>query len=249
MTEQEWLTCSEPGPMVHHLRDHGAMYRTRWQGWVAARHWRTSERKLRLFACACCRRVAARMAGPEALAVIEAAEAHADGRCDLAAVERALAVVDRAEQARARVLEARSGPPMENSRCAFAALSCLAAADLERVVTVVHFASLALQRSVIHTTDKGSFEGPAQACLLREIVGNPFVPPRIDPAWLSWNEGIVEHMARTIHQDRAYQDMPILADALADAGCRDETILGHCRDEGTVHAMGCWVLDLLTGRE
>jgi hypothetical protein len=234
--------------MLHFLRDEAAFHRTRWQGWVPVRRWRTSERKLRLVACACCRRVAERMPGREALAVVEAAEAHADGRCSLAEVGRALAAAERAEQERARKLIVPLEHPPDSTRRSLQALSCLADDDLERVVTVVHMALMALRTAAILTTDRGSFEGPAQANLLREIVGNPFQPPRLDPAWLAWNGGIVEHIARGIHEGRSYQDMLILADALADAGCCDEAILGHCRTESATHVPGCWVIDALLSK-
>jgi hypothetical protein len=247
MTELEWLTCSEPGPMIHFLRDRTAMHHTRWQGWVPVRQWRTSKRKLRLFACACCRRVAERMPDSAALAVVEVAEAHADDRCDFSAVEQALALADRAEQARQRV---RTGLAQGTEKeAAFQALRCLVNQDLESVITAVHFAFHAMRCSTILMTARGSFEGPAQASLLREIVGNPFHPPRLDPAWLEWDGGIVQHIARGIQETGAFEDMPILADALADAGCRDEAILAHCRNDGSRHAPGCWVIDLLTGRE
>jgi hypothetical protein len=247
MTELEWLTCSEPGPMLHFLRDQTALYHTRWQGWVPARRWRTSARKLRLFACACCRRMAVRMRGSTALAVVEAAEAHADGRCDFSAVEQALALADRAEQGQPRVL---TGLAQETEKeTGFQALRCLVNQDLESVITAVHFAFHALRSSGIHMTARGSFEGPAQASLLREIVGDPFHPPRLDPGWLEWDGGIVEHIACGIQETGSFEDMPILADALADAGCRDEAILDHCRMETATHVLGCCVVDLLTGRE
>ena len=66
MTEAEWLICDDPGAMLHHLRAQPATFRTRWQGSVRVQQWRTSERKLRLFACACCRRIAGRLLTVEA---------------------------------------------------------------------------------------------------------------------------------------------------------------------------------------
>ena len=43
--------------------------------------------------------------------------------------------------------------------------------------------------------------------------------------------------------------MPILADALQDAGCDNEDMLNHCRDVNQPHVRGCWVLDLLFDRK
>jgi hypothetical protein len=68
----------------------------------------------------------------------------------------------------------------------------------------------------------------------------------VDPAWLSWNGGAVAALARAIGEDRRWEDLPILADALEEAGCTDAEILGHCREPGE-HGSGCWVLELLLG--
>jgi hypothetical protein len=85
------------------------------------------------------------------------------------------------------------------------------------------------------------------APLLREMFGNPFHPSGIDPSWLSWNGGTVVHLAQGIYDERAFDRLPILADALEDAGCPDVGILAHCRGPGP-HARGCWVVDLLLGK-
>jgi hypothetical protein len=58
------------------------------------------------------------------------------------------------------------------------------------------------------------------------------------PSWLSWNDGTVVKMAQAIYDDRAFDRLPILADALEDAGCSDADILAHCRSEGP-HVRGC----------
>jgi ATP-dependent Clp protease ATP-binding subunit ClpA len=69
----------------------------------------------------------------------------------------------------------------------------------------------------------------------------------IDPSWLSWNNGAVAKLARVIHDDRRWEDLPVLADALEEAGCTDQKILDHCRRPGK-HVGGCWVLDLVLVR-
>jgi hypothetical protein len=83
--------------------------------------------------------------------------------------------------------------------------------------------------------------------LLREVTGNPFRTVAIDSAWLAWNHGTVPAVARRVYEDRAFHDLPILADALEDAGCTDADLLAHCRTGGG-HVRGCWALDLLLGR-
>jgi hypothetical protein len=67
-----------------------------------------------------------------------------------------------------------------------------------------------------------------------------------DPAWLT---STVIALARGIYDDRAFDRMPILADALEDAGCDNADILAHCRDADATHVRGCWVVDLILGKE
>lgn len=89
------------------------------------------------------------------------------------------------------------------------------------------------------------------ARLLREVVGNPFTPPRFDPAWRT---STALDVARVIFDDRAFDRMPILADALLDADCDEEAMLRHCRGtelgvkEQPQHVRGCWVVELILGR-
>ena len=83
-----------------------------------------------------------------------------------------------------------------------------------------------------------------QSDLLRDIFGNPFRPVAFDPAWRT--EAAVG-IAAKMYDDRQFAAMPILADALQDAGCEDEQVLTHCREPGT-HVRGCWVVDLLLGK-
>ena len=80
---------------------------------------------------------------------------------------------------------------------------------------------------------------------LREVFGNPFRPVTFDPAWLTSD---VLALARGIYEERAFDRMPILADALQDAGCECDDILNHCRDANATHVRGCWALDLVLGK-
>jgi hypothetical protein len=77
--------------------------------------------------------------------------------------------------------------------------------------------------------------------MLREIIGNPFRPIACVP---SWRTSAVLALARAMYEDRRFDDMPLLADALEEAGCTEEAILKHCRDPGE-HVRGCWVVDLI----
>jgi hypothetical protein len=80
---------------------------------------------------------------------------------------------------------------------------------------------------------------------IRCVLGNPFRPVTLDHSWISSN---VVDLARTIYDERAFERLPILADALMDAGCADEQMLKHCRSKGP-HVRGCWVVDLVLGKE
>jgi hypothetical protein len=87
-------------------------------------------------------------------------------------------------------------------------------------------------------------EREAQVPLLRDIFGNPFRPVTLEPAWLTSE---VKTLAQTIYNDRTFERLPELADALAGAGCSNPDILSHCRGPGP-HVRGCWVVDLVLGK-
>jgi hypothetical protein len=87
----------------------------------------------------------------------------------------------------------------------------------------------------------------AQAGVDRDFFRGPDRRGVIDPAWLDWQGGLIPHLARHIAEERCFAEMAVLADALEDAGCRDDSILAHCR-RGGLHVRGCWVLDALSGR-
>lgn len=84
-----------------------------------------------------------------------------------------------------------------------------------------------------------------QVELLRDMFGNPFCPESVHPACLTTR---VKSLAKAIYDERRFADMPVLADALQEAGCDAEGILSHCRRPGE-HFRGCWVIDLLLGSE
>ncbi len=91
-------------------------------------------------------------------------------------------------------------------------------------------------------------EMPEVRPLLRDVFGNPFRPATVSAAWLAWNGGTVPRLAQGIYDERAFERMPVLADALEEAGCTDADVLEHCRRQ-EVHVRGCWLLDALLGKE
>jgi hypothetical protein len=84
-------------------------------------------------------------------------------------------------------------------------------------------------------------EMPHLIALLRDIFGNPFRPLALKPAWRTSD---VLALATGIYEEKAFDRMPILADALQDTGCDNDDVLSHCRGEGP-HVRGCWVVDLI----
>jgi hypothetical protein len=247
MTEAEWLVCTDPQKMLEFLRG------------------KTSERKLRLFACACCRRIWRLLTEEPSRRAVEVAELYADG----SATRRLLQDVrDRAE---GRASEARITAPSDPiARC----LHLQATTAAWRVASlgwgrngdhVSQLAALARAGQTAEPWTAGSFgqhvdadavfgaafrrEREAHATLLHDLFGpQPFRPITLDPAWLSWHGGLLVSMARQMYQSRDFSDMPVLADALEEAGCTNQDILAHCRAGGE-HVRGCWIVDLLSGKE
>ena len=88
----------------------------------------------------------------------------------------------------------------------------------------------------------------SQANLLRDIIRNPFAKEKVEmePAWYTQN---VIDLARSIYEEKAFDRMPILADALMDAGCENEEIINHCRGSECPHVRGCWVVDMILGKQ
>ena len=83
-----------------------------------------------------------------------------------------------------------------------------------------------------------------QAVMIRDIFGNPFRPVSFDP---SWRTGTAIRLAQVMYETRDFAAMPILSDALQDAGCEHADILDHCRGDSP-HVRGCWVVDLVLGK-
>jgi len=87
-----------------------------------------------------------------------------------------------------------------------------------------------------------------QTVLLRDVFGNPFGPATVNACWIAWHDGTIVRLAQSIYEERAFDRLPVLADALEDAGCDNADILNHCRSDG-IHVRGCWVLDILLNKK
>lgn len=224
MTEAEWLATADPSPMLDHLRATTA-----------------SERKLRLLACACCRWIWEFLPDPRSRAAVEVAERFADEL----ATPRELAA------ARNHALSAAVGPAW----AAYWAANVKAAGPLRNVFEAAQPAPAVkamkqahLSRQVETWNRITSESSREQVGLIREVVGNPFRRPRLGPWCLGWEGGLVVRLARQVYDGEAFDQMPMLGDALEEAGCEDTMLLEHCRLPGR-HLRGCWVLDVVLGRE
>jgi hypothetical protein len=217
MTEEEWLHSSHPAPMLSFLRN------------------RASNRKQRLFVCACCRRVASLLNRftRKALAV---AEQYADGEV----TEEKLRFASQDARRAVQSVHRQTGATAESMAMWAVASSC--EVDINRVLSAVGLAARCEADPV--NAPRLADAHRKQVPLLADIFGNPFRPVPMNPSWLT---STVVALAIGIYQEKAFDRMPILADALQDAGCDNEDILNHCRQPGE-HVRGCFLLDLLLGK-
>jgi hypothetical protein len=242
MTEQEWLACTDPKPMLESL-----------QG-------KASDRKLRLFAVACCRHLQSPWPSPpEYNEFLEWAELFADG----AASSEDLAVIG--EEVNTYVNDYAPDWWTGIARAVACAVR-LPRADpfgiRPATIQVVRYDRLPGEDCAEEEGEEFTY----QAALLRELVGPlPFRPVTVSPDWLT---PAVVALARDVHDRRAFDRLPVLAGALEDAGCTGADILAHCRrvcrrghhrlfrgrrlpdpDQPREHVRGCWAVDLLLGKE
>lgn len=217
-----------------------------------------SQRKLRLFEVACCQRFADRMPEPVLVNALDVAERFADDlatRAELAAVHEA-----------ARDLEDESAMPSGDFSVGdavhFGAKAVVSATSpdaadyhagtyqvIESVIAALIYAHGSIQTKGL--SDWVAFEERVREserksflALVHDSFGNPFRPVTLDPHWQS--ETVVA-LAAGIYDERAFDRMPILADALEEAGCDHADVLAHCRGDGP-HVRGCWVVDLVLGK-
>jgi hypothetical protein len=178
-------------------------------------------RKFVLFEAGCCRRFWEQMTDPRSRRAVEVAERYADGRTTNKEVADA---ARGAEEAAFGTVDWRGTPEgIMAKACAWQAL-----------------------KNTGETPFVTSWGLPGDCEILRDLFGNPFRPVALAPTWLAWNGGALVKLAQAIYDERRFGDLPVLADALEEAGCMDADILGHCRSGGE-HVRGCWVVDLVLG--
>ena len=230
MTEAEWLACADPTPMLEFLRG------------------KASDGKLRLFAVESVRLVSKLLVHPNSRAAVEASERVAEGVSSadiLAPIYRAawdILPLEPFSNLQVTVARAAGRTVQEQAY--------EAAAWTKNEIVELH--GEMEEENVTSEDEKypvywiGKAQGEALlAAFLRDIFGNPFRWVSIDRTSLTPN---VVRLAQAIYDDRAFDRLPMLANALEEAGCTNADILSHCREPGP-HVRGCWVVDLLLGKE
>jgi hypothetical protein len=198
---------------------------------LRALHGKASDRKLRLFAVASCRCSIPFVQREQLRGVANTIEQYADGQATYQEMVNS-----------AKTSEWLCWNSVGRERALTNAAWCASAMNLWywlrplfRTKRVVHY---------LCEHDRG--QSPHIAALLREIFGNPF---RLVLFSAKWRTDTATALARQMYDSRDFGAMPILADALQDAGCDNEHILNHCRDANATHVRGCWVVDLVLGKE
>jgi hypothetical protein len=194
MTETEWLAGTDPAALLTYLVGTGR------RGEPCLRHPAATDRKLRLFACAC-----------------DTNQGSGRRAWWMDALE---AAIDDSHRQPPRVLRAHFADPLRWVKPFLGSWPCPRA--------------------------------DTQAAMLRCLFGNPWRRPAglyEPPLWHASDQHreLIRHLARAIYDERRWDDLGILADALEEAGCTDADMLNHCRGPG-LHARGCWVVDLLLGK-
>jgi len=226
LTEEGWRQGRRPLILLAWLRRSAGVTQTK-----------DGRRRLRLFACACARRHWDRIGDQSPTHAdalrngVVAAERFADGEIDRATFEAEVAEARR----QGRGISVLAAPAF------IAGHSTLTVAfeGAWEVARLGPYAGGAYHGEQLET------EQAAQCDLIREIFGNPFRPAE-PPACLPRRGGAIRALAETIYRERTYAELPVLADALEDAGCSDEAILAHLRAPGP-HVRGCWAVDLVRG--
>jgi hypothetical protein len=242
-TEEEWWTGDDFELMVSPLLEG-----------------KLSARKVRLFACACCRAIGEWLQDPRIWTAIETAERYADGMASGEELTVAWDATVAVRKERNRALYAGRHELTQAERASLqlqaSGASAAAAASnpgdgessgwLSARMAALSALGIAIQQTSTLKRKKGLEKAYRKrfAEFMRHIVGNPFRPVAVNPAWLT---PAVVQLARAVYDERRFAELPVLADALEEVDCTDAEILGHCRGPGP-HPLGCWVVDSLLGK-
>jgi hypothetical protein len=250
LDEHEWLTGADPDRMLAFLLDgHVRVY-------VSAQVTWAPHRKLRLLACAFCRRIEDLLVDERSRRAVLISEQFVDGWVTEGELRRAYEAATKAVEDwvnRTSTSAVYGGgvfslPSADRKATALGARAVAeATAPLRPEIAVSTAFEAAIERGAAMDSTAWAVEAlgvPARLRLIRDVFGNPFRPVPFSPQWRS--EDVVA-IARAIYEDRTFDRLPILADALQDAGCDSDELLEHCRGDGP-HVLGCWALDVVLGK-
>ncbi len=234
MTEAEWLACTDDGAIAAAVREFA------------------SDRKARLIACGCCRLVWDWLVNDRSRGAVETSERFADGLVTDDELSRAAYF---AEAAVFAVDEMQERYWRDQKAVRDGWLDVCDATENgipSRDRTLISFD---IARAAANWAERLNADDPRlcfrelpdpifSPVVARDVMGNPFRSVAVGPFWLTTN---VRTLAAQMYAARDFSAMPILADALQDAGCDNPDVLSHCRVPGP-HVRGCWVIDLLLGK-
>jgi len=233
-----WLTCKSPHLMLAQLDV------------------RSSVRKLQLFGIACCRRIW-QFLEEDCRQAILMAEGFVEGTADLTQCRQAQMDL-RHKRLSLQREEITTRERTVRLWCLLAVVNALQSPEeLQAALrdSAYHPDALSIWKFVELAVHAKQYNDPptpemledraAQADILREILGHPFRPPPFQP---DWETPTVLALAQAIYAEQAFEQLPILADALEDAGCDNLELLGHLR-ETREHVRGCWALDLILSKD
>ena len=226
MTEAEWLSCTSYKLMLEVLLD------------------KASERNLRLFVCACCRRVWGALPTEDCRRVVEVSERYADGLATKTELQQARLAARKSVLKRDRRCDAPAFWQVADP-CSFiawcAARDTIRAGAQEAAEAAGSYLNVRGWRKS-NQGRRATFPDPHKvAAILREVFGNPFRPASFSRSVLAWNDGTAVKLAQAIYEERAFGRLPVLAGALEDAGCYNADILNHLRGRGLMfEGAGPW---------
>src|SRR5262245_25478569 len=230
MAEAEWLACTDARRLLHFTTER-------------------SGRKLRLFACNCCYSVWHLLEDQRSRRAVEVAELFADGFATNSELHRARhdaqSVFYRENSSGLRAgcyNSARAAHAATKQYPNYAAWDAAYESGLG-----LYAAEQGADPNLFDEISLNPFR-PQHADRLRDVFGPlPFHPVVLESSISLLNSDWIRKLAQAIYDDRRFEDLPILADALEEAGCQDQSILDHLRSPGP-HVRGCWPLDLILGR-
>jgi hypothetical protein len=233
ITHKRWLRSTSPGEMLTHLLDVGpgsAGDRPAWR------------RRFLLFHLACYRRAESLIKEDPVRPLVEALAAYVEGHLS----REQFRLIQRGVAKELPCASLHSYPMHEDEL-----LAAVERGSIPSPIGVLRYSAITVDDSLyfdVHYMgaaygirgNRFMDEFPAQCAIIRDIFGDPFRPITLSPEWCTDTATL---LARQMHASHDFSTMPILADALQDAGCDSEDVLTHCRDANAIHVPGCWVVE------